>query len=136
MNGSPVRRFHLGDILSVTTGRLLSLRRMDGLYDILNWMTGDNLFTHQLPRACRECAPRLLEQHPALAEVAEIPAFDGSAAAVAAWLRQWVDRFGEYLPVQPLDPADHTHMDALSEMRLVAPDAHVIAVTFPGARDE
>ena len=109
---------------------------MDGLYDILNWMTGDNLFTHQLPRACRECAPRLLEQHPGLAEVADIPAFNGSAAAVGEWLRQWIDRFGEYLPVQALDPADHTHMDALSEVRLVAPDAHMIAVTLTGSHDK
>lgn len=44
------RNFHLGDILSVTTGCLLSPRRMEGVYDILNFMTADNLFTHQLGR--------------------------------------------------------------------------------------
>ena len=56
------RDFHIGDILSVTTGRLVSPRRMDGVYDILNFMTGDNLFTHQLPRAARECAGPLAAQ--------------------------------------------------------------------------
>ncbi len=63
------KSFHLGDILSITTGRLVSLRHIDGVYDILNFMTGDNLFTHQLPRASRECAPELKKQFPALAEI-------------------------------------------------------------------
>lgn len=60
------KEFSLGDVLSITTGRLLSERRIDGVYDILNWMTGDNLFTHQLPRASESCAPWLIEQYPQL----------------------------------------------------------------------
>ena len=40
------KTFHISDILSVTTEVLLSTRRMEGVHD--NWMTGDDLFTHQL----------------------------------------------------------------------------------------
>ncbi len=64
-----IKKFHLGDVLSITTQRLVSPRHMVGVYDILNFMTGDNLFTHQLPRAANECKPYLLEQFPKLAEV-------------------------------------------------------------------
>lgn len=60
------KEFSLGDVLSITTGRLLSERHIDGVYDILNWMTGDDLFTHQLPRAGRACEPWLIEQYPTL----------------------------------------------------------------------
>lgn len=60
------KEFSLGDVLSITTGRLLSERRIDGVYDILNWMTGDDLFTHQLPRAGKACQPWLVEQYPQL----------------------------------------------------------------------
>ena len=60
------KEFSLGDVLSITTGRLLSDCHMDGVYDILNWMTGDNLFTHQLPRAAEKCEPWLIEQYPQL----------------------------------------------------------------------
>jgi hypothetical protein len=35
------RAFHLGDILSVTTGCLVSPRGIAGVCDILNWMTGE-----------------------------------------------------------------------------------------------
>ena len=61
------KQFHLGDVLSITTGRLVSPRHIDGVYDILNFMTGDNLFTHQLPRAFDECKPYLVAQFPQLA---------------------------------------------------------------------
>ena len=59
-------RFHLGDILTVTTGIFMCPTRMDGLYRILNHLTGDNLMTHQLPRAAEECKPWLRHQFPTL----------------------------------------------------------------------
>jgi hypothetical protein len=60
------KMFHISDVLSITTGYLVSTRHMDGVYDILNFMTNDNLFTHQLPRASDECKPYLREQFPQL----------------------------------------------------------------------
>lgn len=67
-NTQQTKDFHLGDVLSITTGVLVSFRSMEGIYDILNFMTGDDLFTHQLPRATDECKPHLLEQFPELKE--------------------------------------------------------------------
>lgn len=61
-----MREFDLSDVLSATTGRLLSLRHMEGIYDVLNYMTGDNLMTHQLPRAMDQVKPEILRQHPDL----------------------------------------------------------------------
>lgn len=49
------KSFHLGDVLSITHDRLVSPRHMEGVYDICNWLTQDNLFTHQLPRVHDEC---------------------------------------------------------------------------------
>lgn len=71
-----VKPFHIGDILSITTGRMVSPRHMEGIYDILNYMTGDNLFTHQLRRAADACKPALLEQHPILVEWGERLVFE------------------------------------------------------------
>jgi len=125
------REFHIGDILSVTTGRLVSPRHIDGVYDILNFMTGDSLFTHQLPRACDECAPRLLEQHPQLADV-EVPGdFGGSAEAVADWLETQMAWLGRELPVTALEAADHTYVDPITELHQMAPHAKIIAVEVP-----
>lgn len=64
MNKPTEKTFPLAQVLSITTGRLLC--DMDGIYEILNHITGDNLFTHVLPRACRFAAPLILKDHPNL----------------------------------------------------------------------
>lgn len=125
------RTFHLGDILSVTTGCLVSPRHMGGVYDLLNYMTGDNLFTHQLPRANQECEGPLLAQHPDLADV-EVPATFGGKDHVEAWLAEQVVRFGEYRDVRPLPAADHTRINPITELRMIRSDIEIITLEVPG----
>lgn len=104
--------FDLGDILSITTGWLVSPRLIEGVYDILNYMTDDNLFTHQLPRASRECKPYLLDQHPQLKDV------DASVVTKDNW-RVWLVEqkklYGDQLPVQPIPKDDHDEIDPITE---------------------
>lgn len=88
------RAFDLGDVLSVTTGRLVSTRHIDGVYEILGFMTGEQLMTHQLPRACDQCRPHLLAQHPDLAE-AKVPDGLDSEEKVLTWLDGARREFGE-----------------------------------------
>lgn len=120
MPESAARRFHLGDLLSVTTGYLVSPRLVPALYDVLNHMTGDNLFTHQLPRAVGECAPEILRQHPDLAEV-RFPEGLAGKAAVLAWLADQVALYGETRSITPLASEDHMHIDPLTEMEMLKP---------------
>lgn len=120
------REFHLGDILSVTTGLLVSPSHIGGVYDILNWMTGDNLFTHQLPRAAEECKPELLRQHPDLAKVVTRELH--GEAEVAAWLTEQVAIYGEYLEVTPLAPEDHTRIGPLTELQMMRPGMPIVAI--------
>jgi hypothetical protein len=130
------RDFHLGDILSVTTGRLVSPRHIDGVCDILNWMTGDNLFTHQLPRASRECEGPLLAQHPDLAAVEAPEDFGGSREAVETWLAEQVAVYGETREVAPLADEDHTRIDPMTELRAkMHPDAEIVVIEVPGEDD-
>ena len=111
--------FHIGDILSVTTGKLVSPRHIDGVYDVLGWMTGESLMTHQLPRVSDECAPSLRDQHPDLAEV-EVP----ETAEIGA-------QFGEHHPVAKLAAGDHTSIDPIAEIKMMRPDLPVIVVESP-----
>ena len=124
------KTFHLGDILSVTTGRLVSPRHIDGVYDILNWMTGDNLMTHQLPRACGECEGPLRAQHPDLTAI-EVPGDFGGKDGVDRWLAEQVAIYGETREVAPLDAKDHTRIDPITELRAMKPDAEIIAIVPP-----
>ena len=66
------RVFPLRVVLTATTKRLVTESKggrgngIGDLYELLNHMTGDNLFTHQLPRASRECCPWLIRWFPEL----------------------------------------------------------------------
>lgn len=119
------RDFHIGDILSITTGRLVSPRLIEGVYDILDFMTGDQNFTHQLPRISRECRPHLLTQHPQLASI------DHAGVARETW-RQWLDeqiaQFGETLPVMSLAPDEHERIDPISELAELVHPSKIIVV--------
>lgn len=127
---SAARDFHIGDILSVTTGKLLSPRLIGGVYDILNFMTGQSLFTHQLPRVSREAAPVILRQHPnlAAAEVGDITAdnWKDRLAELAA-------QFGETLPIEPMAPGEHAQKNALAELSEMVGDRPIVVVETGGA---
>lgn len=99
------REFPLADILSVTTERLLSRRHMGGIYDILGYMTGESLMTHQLPRAADACKPVLLQQHPQLNNVA--PSQDIDAPDLMAWLANAERVHGNTLLVCPVSTWEH-----------------------------
>lgn len=108
------KQFHLGDVLSVTTGVLCSPERMGGVYAILNFMTNDDLYTHQLPRAADECKPYLLKQFPQLAAV---DASNVNEKNVWSWLGEQIARFGERFDVSPIPLNDHDVIDPFTEFR-------------------
>lgn len=130
-NAEGIREFHIGDILSITTGYLLSPRHMDGIYDILDYMTGDELSTLQLPRASRECESSLREQHPDLAAVDVPERFEG-LAHVDRWLGDLVLKHGEKRVVMPLDPEEHTVIDVITEAQMMGLGDKIIMLDLSG----
>jgi len=85
---------------------------MDGIYDILNYMTDDDLFTHQLPRAKEECTPHILAQYPQLEDV-DTSMVNGENWE--KWLNEQVKKFGEKLPLKPLISGFHKEKDPVEE---------------------
>lgn len=106
------KRFDISDVLSITHERLVSTRHMTGVYEILNHLTGESLFTHALPRAARVCAPVLLKRFPALAA--------DSAAHVDTtnwreWLAEMRAKHGDSFDIEPLSPGEYKALDPLAE---------------------
>lgn len=119
------KSFHLGDILSVTGEKLLSPRLMSGVYDILNYMTGENLFTHQLPRAGRACKPHLLKQFPQL-ENADCEGITGENFRER--LDALVQQFGETFEVEPLPKGAYIPIDPITEAEAMVGDPSKVIV--------
>lgn len=111
-------QFHIGDLLSISTGRLVSPDHIGGVYNILNFLTGDDLYTHQLPAACDAVRPSLLEQHPWLATV-EPPEEFTDDDHVWSWLEEQVEKHGERheLTAIPEVWGNHDPLEDLINMR-------------------
>lgn len=121
--------YALADILTMTTGRLLSPRHMEAVYDIANWMTRDNLMTHQLPRAVDACGPALLAQHPQLEGVE--PPHDIDVPGLIAWIANAEREHSEQLPVTPLPAGVWEHRDPIEELCDMVGPEKVIVATLP-----
>lgn len=124
----PTAMHPLADILSITTGRLLSRQHIGGVYAILDYLTGESLMTHQLPRAQEYCAPGLIAQHPFLADVT--PPAEGCALAdLMAWLEAMEQQHGTELLVQPV--AGWEHRDPIEELCDMVGPERVFVVPLP-----
>lgn len=114
------KTFHLGDVLSVMTGKLVSPRHVDGLYDVCRHMAGESVFTHQLPRVSKEATPAILRQYP---ELAEVDASSVNRDNWQDWLAEQVERYGETISLLPMTKDEHESIDPMSEAaEMIHPD--------------
>lgn len=126
------RDFHIGDLLTIATGHLLSPRGVGGLYDIIDFVTGMPHFTHQLPRGADAIKPWLIEQHPWLADIAVPESALESKEAVLAWLPEAVAEHGEMHTVAAMPEGMYVGREPLAELREMAPNTPIIAVVPRG----
>ncbi len=102
--------FHIGDVLSIVTGKVLSYDLMAGIYRILEFMTGDNLMTHQVVLAGEIARAVILEEYP------ELRTIDASRVDTTNW-REFVEvqseKYGEFLVVPKIK--NWVHKDPIQE---------------------
>lgn len=128
------RAFHLGDLLSVTDGHLVSPNHINGVYDVIDFVTGVGHMTHQLPRAAGEVTPWLLQQHSWLADI-PVPGGMGSKDEVMSWLAGMTARFGEFHEVEAMPDGMYAGRDPIVELREMVPDAQIVEVAVPTRYD-
>ena len=104
-------RFHLGAVLSATTGKLLC--PIDDIYRIAQHLSGEFVWTHQLPRVLAESRPHLLAQFPALEAVTGEEVTPNN---FMLWLHERVKEHGEWLDVAPMPEHAHESIDPISEL--------------------
>lgn len=125
------KEFATADVLSTITGRLIG--NIGGVYEVLNWMTGESVFTHQLPRVGREATPVIIAAHPQLQQAVD-EAEQVSQENWKQWRQTWEDRYGPTISVPKFTAATHEHIDPMSELaEKVHPDK-IIPVVVPNGR--
>lgn len=134
------KTFHLGALLTVATG--LTLTPLQELRELLEYLTGIPVFTHQIGRVAREVRPHLLLQQPQLAsddlqfEVLKLQAMLAECEGadrkylVMGWLIQQTLTYGENLPVQPLPAGTWIVGNPIAELEeTFGPDRLLVFVT-------
>lgn len=108
------RSFELGTILSLTTHRMLN--DLDKIQEALDFITDDQIMTHQIPRVLDEVTPFILSLYPDLAEV-EVDDSINTKEKVEAFVNSQKEKFGDRLPLDKMSKSDgYTHVDPLKEL--------------------
>jgi hypothetical protein len=107
--------FHIGAVLSVTHDKLLCPSGFRGIQEFLDFMTGESLYTHQLPRAARVCGPYLLFLHPELENI-EVPGWVNSEDNLRKWLDSITPIYSNYLDIEPLPEGYWQPKDPIQEL--------------------
>lgn len=91
---SDTREFHIGDILSITTGRLLSKEGMDGIYEIMGFLSGeDGISTIGLLTFRDHATDVLLTQFPHLKDIV-VPESVNSSESADVFLLEMEKKYG------------------------------------------
>jgi hypothetical protein len=129
--------FHLSDVLSVSTGYLISNRGMRGIYDIMNHVFEDSLSTIGLMMMADKARDEVLRQHPQLVVVNDELAERETSGLLPkrkdewdAWLAQEIARFGEYLPIKSMEnsPGAPSLDEQMAEAMSINPKLEIITV--------
>lgn len=124
-------RFHLGDLLSITTGCLVSPDHIGGVYRVVDGVTGQQHMTHQLPRAAQVVRPWLLGQHPWLADIPTPEGLRGEDD-VKAWLVPLVAEYGEFHDVEPMPLGMYVGREPIAEAEEMVGKDRVITLEIDG----
>lgn len=137
------KQFHITTVFSAVTGRLMTPyhpkyignKNDNGfgeVYDILNFMTGDDLYTHQLGRSAKECAPYFPEFTKGWAQAAEGVAdiagdnHDMLVNGLQRLLKGLTILHGEWIEVQRIPMDDHDVIDPVTELAQMVPPEKII----------
>lgn len=116
----PENRFHLGDILTITTGVLLSPFKEAGVFALLSYMVDEDVNEINVSRIVEECKPALLNQFPDFSVVGEDIVSKITPENWMEVLNHLCEEFGGWHDVEKLDPALHVKIDIKEEAKMLA----------------
>jgi len=94
------RYFNLGAILNITTGRLFT--SIDDIYNVLNYLTGEDLTPQQVPTVMEEARDYILSIYPELEGVGETVRINSSLEGIR-FLKKQKNIYGKKLSLKPMN---------------------------------
>lgn len=128
-NMTETKDFPTLDALSALTGTLVTPKGIGAVYEVLNWMTGESVYTHQIPRISQEAQAFMLKRLPDLAATCQ-EAEQVTPENYRHWQAVWLARHGETMTLPRMGIEDHEPIDPVSELaEMVPPERRIIVTT-------
>lgn len=119
-----MKKFKLESVLSAIRGILLC--PIGEVYEVLNFLTGDNLYTHQLPRAGEVCQAPVFSEHPFLKDI------DLEGINPENWKQRLTKIKSKYPNEIELSPIENwKHVDPIDELQGMVGEKPIIMVKTP-----
>ena len=106
------KNFDLESVLSITTARLFTDTKK--VYDILNYLTNSNIFTHQMPRAIKAAQHYILARYPQLEGVGQYVIIN-NYEDLKTFLNSQKAVFGNSFALSPMPREIYEYMDPIEE---------------------
>jgi len=122
---SETKHFPTCAVISAIGGSLCC--EIGQVYEVLGWMSGESVWTHQLPRVGREATPVVLAMHPALQEALD----ECERVNRDNWhdyAAKWVDRYGPEIAVPRFNRDQHESIDPVSELAEIVHPENIVVV--------
>lgn len=120
------RPFDLGVVLTLTTDGIMLSESVGDVHEACDFLTGDQLMTHQLVRALPVCGAHAREQHP---DLADLKPPEGEPEEILRWVHQMRQIYGPSRRLTPLPPdrwERRNPIDEMAEMRGGYEDIYVV----------
>jgi len=114
--------FPLAHVLSIIGSKPLT-EDIDDIYKLLNFMTGEDLYTHQLIRARQEVVPHVLRQNP------QLSGYDDTNVTPTNWretLAGMEARYGKFIPLTSIP--DYKPLDPITEAERMFGEGNIIII--------
>jgi len=119
-------KFKIGVVLSITYKKLLT-GDMGDIYKMLNYLLDDNLYTHQIPRACRFVRGFVIAQHPQLEEW-ELYDEQINTDNWKKYLDMAEELFGKELELTPIPNSLWTYKDPIEELKEIVDPEKIMVI--------
>jgi len=129
------REFHITALVTAATGTFICRDGFSALHELLDYMTGDELLTHQLVLAAGAIKPDLYEQHPWLSDVTGVETVKDEAT-LETWTAAAAARWGEWHRLVPNPAAWGSHDPIEDFVALGGRRDRVIPVALPEQTEE
>lgn len=112
MNENNEKNFDLGTVLTITSGRLFT--DIDNVYDVLNYLSNDDIYTHQIPRIMQVAQSYVLGRQPQLDGVGKDVVINNEQD-VKAFIDGQKAIYGDSFGLSPISEEMCQHIDPIEE---------------------